>query len=200
MSKKIAIMSTGESVVLDSVYKFLKQDGVEITCISDYLNSGILKAAKLMGLNEKYLPYEQNTEYFSSENFDLILIDGYEKELSEETLTLGKFVDIHQSLLPSFKGHDALRRAFVSGVKVSGVTISYISSDKSESAIIAQYPVLINNTDHFDDFQKNINGLEKVLVPRVVKSILDDTVFDYNDLFNVSCGSSCGGNCGNCSH
>lgn len=83
---------------------------------------------------------------------------------------------------------------------MSGVTISYISSDKSESAIIAQYPVLINNTDHFDDFQKNINGLEKVLVPRVVKSILDDTVFDYNDLFNVSCGSSCGGNCGNCSH
>lgn len=201
MSKKIAIMSSDVSITLDSIAKFFKESNynVEITCISDYLNSDILKIAKVKGLKNKYLPFEQNAEYFATDSYDLILLDGYEKELSDEILTLGKFVEIHPSLLPSFKGKDAVRRAYLSGVKVSGVTISYLMPDISENRIIAQYPILLNNSDHFDEFQSNIFELEKVLVPKVIKSVLEDTLFDYNDLLKPACPSTCG-SCQNCNH
>ena len=41
------------------------------------------------------------------------------------SISEGKIVNIHPSLLPSFPGKDAVEQALEAGVKVSGVTIHY---------------------------------------------------------------------------
>lgn len=199
MVKNIAIMGSKDSRnILAIINHFKNNNKVKITCISDNLNSEILKIAEEMNIDKKYLPYEQNTQYFASKNFDLIVLSGYTKELNAETLKIGKFINIHPSLLPAFKGEDAIHRAFVSGVKVSGVTVQQITDDIENCKILAQYPVLIGLTTHFDEFEEEIHQIEDKLYPPVIEAIIEDRVFDFPDLFKNSCNKS-GGYNGGCS-
>lgn len=119
------------------------------------------------------------------ENFDLIITNDCIKEL------YGDIINIHPSLLPAYNGENAIINAFNDGVKVSGITIH--SKDK----IIAQYPILIGLETHIDDFIKELNKIEKKLLPPVIESILNDKVFDFNDLFSSPCHK---GNCSGCNN
>lgn len=196
--KKIAILGSNGGSLFEAVVKHIK-DKFDITCLSDNIKSEILHKAKDLSIKNQYLPYEENAGFFGAENFDLIILCDYDKELSEETIELGRFVNIHPSLLPSFKGKDAIYRAFESGVKVSGVTVHWVTNELDGGKIIAQYPVLIGNTTHFDEFETEIHALEETLYPRVIDAILKDKVFDFSDLLSSGgCGHCSGGNCGGC--
>ena len=110
----------------------------------------------------------------------------------------GRVINLHPSLLPAFEGEDAMKRAFLAGVKVSGVTVHW-----TDGKIIAQYPVLIGNLTHFDEFEREIHAISKALYPVVIEKILNDEVFDFSDLLG---GGKCmghpaddgGGGCKGC--
>jgi len=197
--KKIAIMGSGDGVIAEAIVKHLtsiENFQVEITCLSDNMNANILECAKNFDVKSKYLPFEQNGAYFAVNNFDLIILTGYQKELPDDVLNQGKFINIHPSLLPAFRGKDAVFRAYEAGVKVSGVTVHYVTSDIDGGKIIAQYPVLIGNLMHLDEFEKQIKQLAIHLYPIVIEKILKDEVFDFSDLIGcASCHGSCEGEC-----
>lgn len=196
--KKLAILGSAKSCVLEALLKYFTNKDVEITCLSDNEHCEFFKKAKELCQNTKFLPLEMNFEYFSAHDFDLVALCDYRQHVQSEVLETGKFVSVHGSLLPSFKGPDAINRAFTSGVKVSGVTVHWVNEDVDSGAIIAQYPVLIGNLMHFDEFEENIYNLEENLYPIVIDKILKDEVFDFPDLLGSgSCGNSCGG-CGGC--
>ena len=92
--------------------------------------------------------------------------------------------------MPAYEGNDAIIRAFKDGVKVSGITIH--SKDK----IIAQYPILIGLDTHIDDFIKEIHLVASKLLPIVIDAILNDRVFDFNDLLSNTCHKF--GGCSRC--
>ena len=192
MKKKIALMGSDEC--LESIAKYL--NNIEITFISDDANSGVFNKAKELNCSCKYVPPEELSSHFASNNYDLIVLTDYAKELPADVLNLGRFINIHPSLLPSFKGSDAIQRAFLAGVKVSGVTVHWVTSDIDGCKIIAQYPVLIGNSTHFDEFKKEIIEMENTLYPIVIDKILKDEVFDFSDLVG-GCTHSCN-NCTSC--
>lgn len=196
---KIAIIGSATSQNLEAIFNYFKNKDVHITAISDVENSNFLERAKRLGINYRWVPYEKNFEYFSSHDFDLIALSDYRRQLQNSVLELGKFIHIHPSLLPAFKGPDAINRAFSAGVKVSGVTVHWVNEELDGGKIIAQYPVLIGNLTHFDEYEKEIHQLEDLLYPIVIEKILKDEVFDFQDLINISgCNkNSCGG-CGDC--
>lgn len=201
--KKLAILSSDRGINLEPIVEHfmdLENSDVEITLLTDNVNSEVLKKAKDLGLKSKYLPYEENSAFFATTEFDLVAVDDYKRELKPNVLEQGRFIRIHPSLLPAFKGEDALYRAFSSGVKVSGVTVQWYNNEVDGGKIIAQYPVLIGNLMHFDEFKSAVETLENHLYPIVIEKVLDDKVFDFEDLFSAhkGCGgcSSCGG-CGN---
>lgn len=196
--KKIAILGSGSEKIFEAVAEYFDGKEVELTCLSDELNSDILKCAQKLGIKYRYLPYESNAEYFGSGDFDLVVLAEYSKALTEETLSAVKVVNAHPSLLPAFKGDEAIRRAYTAGVKVSGVTVHWISNEPDGGKIIAQYPVLIPNLMHYDELEIEIQKVINILYPKVIECILEDKVFDFSDLFSGKCnGGSCGG-CGGC--
>lgn len=134
------------------------------------------KDVELVDFDKDHLPSD----------FDLVvLFDSYDFVLKGEN-----YINVQPSLLPAYKGNDAIFRAFKDGVKVSGITIH--SKDK----IIAQYPVLIGLDTHIDDFIKEIHLVASKLLPIVIDAILNDRVFDFNDLFSNTCHNS--GGCSGC--
>ena len=97
-------------------------------------------------------------------------------------------IKLHYSLLPAFDCDEPIKEAFLSGVKVSGVTV-YQKSDKK---ILAQYPVLITNSMHFDEFEAEMIKTGDILYKKVIECVEADKAFEYSDLFQV-CGNGCGG-------
>lgn len=197
--KKLAVLGSGRGDIFEATVKYFSEKDVEITCISDNLKSDIFLKAEKLGIKREYLLPEENAGFFGAEDFDLIALTEYENELSEEVLDTGRFINVHPSLLPAFKGKDSISRAFLAGVKVSGVTVHTLSSEPDGRKILAQYPVLIGNSTHFDEFQNEIYKLESVIYPKVIESVLYDKVFDFSDLFSGGCKNNSCGECGNCS-
>lgn len=197
--KKIAIMGSGNGSNFEAITSHLshRQD-VDLTCVSNVENAYILERAEKLGVKAVFLPSEQNFDYFSRNKFDLIVLAGYMRILKEDVLAvMGTVINIHPSLLPAFKGKNAIKDAFFAGVKVSGVSIHYVVPEVDSGKIIAQYPVFIDNSMRLDEFEEQIHQLEHKLYPIVVEKIMDGKVFDFQDLMKSSCSSNsgCGGGC-----
>ena len=146
-------------------------------------------------IKAEFLPYAKNLEYFSKNKFDLVVLAGYMRIISDDVLAeMGKVINIHPSLLPAFKGSkNAIKDAFLAGVKVSGVSVHWVTSDVDGGQIIAQYPVFITNEMHYDEFEEEMHGTEHKLYPIVIEKLLEDKIFDFSDLMKSSCGNTCDG-------
>ena len=191
--KKIAVLGSAGGQNLTAIVKYFDGKNVSVVCVSDVENSEILSTAHDLGIERKFLPFEQNFEYFSSHEFNLIAFSDYRRQIQNDVLKLGKFINIHPSLLPAFKGPDAINRAFFAGVKVSGVTVHYVSENLDAGKIIAQYPVLISNLTHYDEFEREILTLEDLLYPVVIDKLLNNKVFDFADLIQQNQCNGCSG-------
>ncbi len=108
----------------------------------------------------------------------------------------GQILNLHPSLLPSFDGENSVSDAYISGVKVSGVTVQNLCTGK----ILAQYPILITLTTTFDEYCKEIDRACEKIYPAVADAVLNDRVFDFTDLLNSGCGGNCSGGCKKCSY
>ena len=196
--KVLGIMSSGNYDSFKAFLEYFKsKSDVKIVCICDNLRSDIFNIDKTDNLTTKYLSPETALSYFNSNHFDLIAVYDYRSKLDDNIYNFGKFINLHKSLLPAFKGDNALYRAFESGVKVSGVTIHTLTSTHDNEKILAQYPVLISNLTHFDEFELMTKNLVDMMYPIVIDKTLDNKLFDFQDLLSGSKGS-CSGNCGGC--
>jgi phosphoribosylglycinamide formyltransferase-1 len=75
-----------------------------------------------------------------AEKVDLVCLAGYMRIVGETLLQAyeGKIINIHPSLLPAFRGANAVEQAVAYGVKVYGITIHWVNSDLDGGRIIAQ--------------------------------------------------------------
>jgi len=71
---------------------------------------------------------------------DLVCLAGYMRIVGDTLLSRyeGKIINIHPSLLPSFKGAHAVEDAVEYGVKVFGITIHWVNAALDGGKIIAQ--------------------------------------------------------------
>ena len=84
----------------------------------------------------------------------------------------GKIINIHPSLLPSFKGAHAIEQAFDYGVKVTGVTVHYVDRGMDTGPVIAQQVVRIAKRDTIETLEEKIHKVEHKLYPKVIKDLL----------------------------
>ena len=153
--------------------------------LSDISNAPIIKIAesfsvptKLMGLstnNSKISSYDANQliEMINEFNATIVVLAGFMKILPINFIEFfqGRIVNIHPSLLPSFKGLHAIKRAYERGVKISGCTVHWVSEGIDEGKIIAQSPVRIFETDTLESFTQKIHAAEHYLLPTVIAEL-----------------------------
>jgi len=89
-------------------------------------------------------------EAIKSFNVDLICLAGYMRILSDNFVDHwhDRIVNIHPSLLPSFRGLDVQQRAIDAGVQFSGCTVHYVRRDMDTGPIILQAVVPVLNNDN----------------------------------------------------
>ncbi len=135
-----------------------KKAGIATLCISpaDYPNRDAFDRAVLEELKE----YDIN----------FIVLAGYMRLLSASFVKqyANRIINIHPSLLPAFKGTQGIADAFNYGVKVTGVTIHFVTDAMDAGEIIAQEPVLISAKDTLAKLEARIHKVEHKLYPKVI--------------------------------
>jgi phosphoribosylglycinamide formyltransferase-1 len=81
-------------------------------------------------------------------------------------------LNIHPSLLPSFKGLNAHEQAIEYGVKVSGCTVHFVDEHLDHGAIILQKAVDVIDDDTAETLSKRIIKYEHETYVEAVKLIV----------------------------
>lgn len=83
---------------------------------------------------------EEIVRVLDARNVDLVCLAGYMRIVGDTLLKAyeGRIINIHPSLLPSFKGAHAVEDAVAYGVKVYGITIHWVNAELDGGKIIAQ--------------------------------------------------------------
>ena len=103
---------------------------------------------------------------------DLVVLAGFMRILTPIfTRRIKRAINIHPSLLPLFKGANALQRSYESGMRVAGVTVHWVSEELDGGEIIDQ-ACFHRNNESFEEFEAKIHALEHVLYPKVIEEIL----------------------------
>lgn len=100
-----------------------------------------------------------------------VVLAGFMKVLSPAFLAHWprRVVNVHPSLLPAFRGADAVGDALDYGVKVTGVTVHVVDEQVDHGPIIDQRPVRVEPGDTPESLHARIQAVEHELLPRCVK-------------------------------
>ena len=102
---------------------------------------------------------------------ELVVLAGFLRIFSPwfPTRWADRVINIHPSLLPSFKGLHVQRQALGAGVRLSGCTVHFVIPDLDAGPIIAQaaVPVLAGDTE--ETLSTRILRQEHRLYPLVVR-------------------------------
>jgi formyltetrahydrofolate deformylase len=88
-----------------------------------------------------------------------------------------RIINIHHSFLPAFTGASPYRQAYQRGVKIIGATAHFITENLDEGPIIAQGVIPVGHTFTVDDMIQAGRDVEKSVLARAVKLVLDERVF-----------------------
>lgn len=117
-------------------------------------------------------------EALNEADVDLVCHAGFMRILTDEFAARweGRMVNIHPSLLPSFKGIRVQQQAIDAGATISGCTVHYIIPALDSGPIIAQAAVPVLTDDTAETLSARILEAEHVLYPAAVKLIASGSV------------------------
>ena len=109
---------------------------------------------------------------------ELIVLAGFMRLLTRDFVDAwrDKLINIHPSLLPSFKGMHTHERVLDAGVRFTGCTVHYVRPEMDEGPIIIQAAVPVLPGDNKNDLAARILKQEHVIYPLAVRLIAEGRV------------------------
>ena len=106
----------------------------------------------------------------------LIILAGFMRLLSGDFIKRYKnrIINIHPSLLPSFKGRQGIKDAYEYGVKVTGVTVHFVDDKVDHGPIIMQKEVKVENKDTLESLENKIHKIEHKLYPEAIRLFINN--------------------------
>lgn len=110
-------------------------------------------------------------------NPDIIITCAYGQIIPEEVIYFPKYdtVNVHASLLPSYRGGAPIQRAIMNGEKEMGVTIMYTDKGMDSGDIIKSNSFLVDDNDTYDVISEKMSKMGAELLLDVLPSIIDGT-------------------------
>ncbi len=180
---KFALFASGEGTNLQAIIDAVKAGQIksELALVfSDNRKAPALKRAETSGiktfcLHRKDYATPQSYDrdiliHLKEAHIDFVVLAGYTRLLTPFFTEMfpRKILNIHPSLLPSFKGLHGIKDAFTYGVKVTGVTIHIVDDKMDHGPIILQEAVKIAENDTLQSLEEKIHALEHKLYPKAI--------------------------------
>ena len=147
--------------------------------ITNKKKCGAIKRAGKFGIPHCYVNHnneDQMVKLFESWRVDLIVLAGYMRVIKNPDVFPAPMINIHPSLLPKYKGLNAIEQALDSGDSVTGCTVHYVTEELDGGTIIKQQEVPILPDDTLESLTKAIQRIEYGLLPSVINSWQSTTI------------------------
>ena len=179
----VGVLASGSGTDLQSIIDASEQNMIDAevaVVISDKKDAFALNRAKTHGIPCFFVdPKGKDREVHESEidallhnhQVELVVGAGYMRLLSPGFVKKwhGKLINIHPSILPSFKGTNGQRDALDYGVKITGCTTHFMDTEMDHGPIILQAAVTIHHDDDRDALATRILEVEHQILPRTIQ-------------------------------
>ncbi len=184
----IAIFASGNGSNFQAIAEAVKKGRIKARLallVCDNLDAFVLERARKLKVKaflaeRKDFPSKADFEAaivkeLEKEKIGLIALAGYMKMLSADFVKRYKsrIINIHPSLLPSFKGTDGIKEAFEYGVKITGPTVHFVDEQMDHGPIIMQAAVKIEDTDTEETLAEKIHKEEHRIYPEAVRLFVE---------------------------
>ena len=183
--RKIVVFASGSGSNFENIVKKLHGRVCEVALlVCDKPGALCVERAEKLGIpsvtispkdfNSKSGYEEEIIKKLSGEGIDLIVLAGYMRIIGPVLLDAfeGKIINIHPSLLPAFKGLDAIGQAFRHGVRIMGATVHFVDSGMDTGTIIDQMAFRLMDGDTRETVEEKIHALEYALYPEVIEKLI----------------------------
>ena len=108
---------------------------------------------------------------FQGQAVDLVVMAGWMRIVTEALIQAypDRLINIHPSLLPSFRGAKAIDQALAAGVTISGCTAHLVRLEVDSGPILVQAAVPIQTADTVDSLAARIHRQEHRILPLAVQ-------------------------------
>ncbi|XP_042214369.1 trifunctional purine biosynthetic protein adenosine-3-like isoform X2 [Homarus americanus] len=184
--RKVAVLISGSGTNLQALLDHTRS-GLSaakiVLVISNVPDVKGLQRAKDAGVTTEVIPHKN---YKNRQEFDaaltvalrkveteLICLAGFMRILTGDFVKTwrGKLLNIHPSLLPSFKGMHAQRQALQAGVTLTGCTVHFVAEEVDGGAIVTQEAVPVLPGDTEDILAERIKTAEHKAFPRAMEMV-----------------------------
>ncbi len=180
---KVGVLASGGGTDLQSIIDASEKGMIDAevkVVISDNKDAFALKRAEKHKINSFFIdPKGKENEDYDKEidnileksNVGLVVGAGWMRILSPCFVKkwYGKLINIHPSLLPSFKGANGQGDAFNYGVKITGCTTHFMDDKMDHGPIILQASVKVMPDDNRDKLAHRILEIEHQILPRTIQ-------------------------------
>lgn len=184
----IAVFCSGNGTNLQAIIDAQKKGFIKADIrlvVSDMAECFAMKRAEKAGI-KTFLAEKKNfssqkgleaaiLKKLKEEKIDLIVLAGYMRLLSPDFIKeyKNKILNIHPSLLPSFKGTRGIKDAFLYGVKITGPTVHFVTEDMDAGPIILQSAVAVMEDDTEETLAEAIHREEHKIYPRAIQLFVE---------------------------
>lgn len=187
--KRLAIFASGTGSNFLAIHDAIqnKELDAEIALVvSDRPKSKAIENAVKRNLNTfAFYPkkYETKKDYellvleqLQNKEVDLVVLAGYMRLIGPTILEQyeGRIINIHPSLLPLYKGKDAIGQALKANATVTGVTVHYVDSGMDTGSIIERVSLPIRPGEERESLEKRVHEIEHKLYKKVIKKLLEE--------------------------
>ena len=168
-------MCSGNGTNFENIVRTCRKHEV-VLMIHNKKKCGAAKRADKLGIPHchiKSINEEQIIQLFQAWRVDLIVLAGWMKIISPQFIEAfpRKIINVHPSLLPKYKGLNAVQQALDSGDEVTGCTVHYVTEELDSGEIILQSEVPILPEDTLESLTKVIQQREYDILPRAIDNV-----------------------------
>jgi formyltetrahydrofolate-dependent phosphoribosylglycinamide formyltransferase len=133
---------------------------------------GAMKRAARWGIPHIHIPHKNEDLMIRTIRAfapNLIVLAGYMRILSPRFVgSFDNIINVHPSLLPKYKGVNAVEQALESGDSETGVTVHYVTEELDSGQIVMQHRVPILPNDDVKSLTKAIQRVEYGILPQAI--------------------------------
>ena len=194
---RIAVFVSGSGTNLQSLIDAVNEGYInaEISLVvSSKENAYGLERARNANIKAEFIKDQSIIlKRLEEEKIDLIVLTGYLSIVGEELINKykNKIINIHPSLIPSFSGpgYYGLRvhkKVYERGVKVSGATVHFVSSEVDGGPIILQRAIDISDCKSPEEIQEKILiNIEHKILKEAVKLFVENKLNVINERVEI---------------
>jgi phosphoribosylglycinamide formyltransferase 1 len=186
VKKRIAILVSGRGSNMMALIEAARAEDypAEIALVvSNESKAQALERAKRHGIETVVIDHrsfdrreafdEALNERLVKHDIELVACAGFMRIMTEPFVEAwrDRMINIHASLLPSFKGLHTHERALAAGVRIHGCTVHFVRHDVDAGPIIAQAAVPVLDTDTADILAARVLEAEHVIYPMGLRLI-----------------------------